>query len=128
MLEKIRLWILNRYAQSFIRTFGLWVGTVTTAIGVDPELASRFANDLSAVLAIVVPYVIVQLLSFMNAKKKDQFIKKSACQNNNTRLKNYKVLTIYQIPRTNATQKTFYCLPRKNITDTNRGSAANRVL
>jgi hypothetical protein len=70
MLEKIRLWILNRYVQSFIRTFGLWVGTITTAIGVDPELAQRFANDLSAVLSVVVPYLIVQALSFINAKKK----------------------------------------------------------
>jgi hypothetical protein len=71
MLEKIRLWFLNKYLQSFIRTFGLWVGTVVSAIGVDPELANRFATDLITVLSVVIPYLIVQALSFMNAKKKE---------------------------------------------------------
>jgi hypothetical protein len=71
MLERIKLWFLNKYLQSFIRTFGLWVGTVISAIGVDPELAGRFATDLTTILTVIVPYLIVQALSFINAKKKD---------------------------------------------------------
>ena len=71
MLERIKLWFLNKYLQSFIRTFGLWISTVITTAGVDPELANRFATDLNTVLVVVVPYLIVQVLSLINAKKKD---------------------------------------------------------
>jgi hypothetical protein len=69
MWDKIKAFFVNKYLQSFIRTAGLWLSTTLVAIGVAPELAGRFANDTRAVLEIVVPYLVVQLLSFLNAKK-----------------------------------------------------------